>query len=112
MSARPDRAAELWRSMFSDEGGVGTVSSRVRRARSSRGAFRIGAGAAFLTARLGAAARAFGARLAGRFASRDAAARFLFAPAVFARRARTAPDRPADPADPADRRPALRLAIV
>jgi len=40
-SARPDRAAELWRFMLRDDGGVGTVSSSVRRARSSRGDFRL-----------------------------------------------------------------------
>src|SRR5205823_4924939 len=36
-SARPVRAAEPRRSILSEEGGVGTVSSSVRRARSSRG---------------------------------------------------------------------------
>src|SRR5262245_41206023 len=36
-SARPVRAADPRRSMSSDDGGVGTVSSSVRRARSSRG---------------------------------------------------------------------------
>src|SRR5260370_3095806 len=36
-SARPVRAADPWRSMFSEDGGVGTVSSSVGRTRSSRG---------------------------------------------------------------------------
>src|SRR6188472_177194 len=39
ISARPLRAAEPRRFMFSDDGGVGTISSRVRRARSSCGGF-------------------------------------------------------------------------
>jgi hypothetical protein len=40
ISARPVRAADPWRSMFSEDGGVGTVSSTsVRRIRSRRGAF-------------------------------------------------------------------------
>src|SRR4051812_20479476 len=37
ISARPVRTADPRRSILSEEGGVGTVSSRVRRARSSRG---------------------------------------------------------------------------
>src|SRR5262252_8890309 len=62
ISARPLRAAEPRRSMLSDEGGVGTMSSRVRRARSSCGRFTVvgGAAAADLGARV-AFARGAGA---------------------------------------------------
>src|SRR5262245_65454238 len=93
-SARPERAAELWRSRLREEGGVGTdSSSSVRRTRSSRGAFRGGA-AAFFARRAGAAVRFARALRVGRFAERDAADRFLGFAADFARRVRDRPRRP------------------
>jgi len=75
--------------MFSEDGGVGTMSSNVRRSRFKRGVFAgMAAARAFGVARFRAAAfaRAFGraADLADRFAGRrDAAfftARFVFFP--------------------------------
>jgi hypothetical protein len=73
ISARPERTAEPWRFMSSDEGGVGTTSSSVRRSRASRaGVVRTAAGVAF---------RAFGFRVFGfgdwRFRARVDAAAFF-----------------------------------
>src|SRR5947209_20471387 len=60
ISARPVRAADPCRFMFSDEGGVGTTSSsRTRRARSRRATRATGLAA------FGAARRDFGAERAG-----------------------------------------------
>src|SRR4051794_5748392 len=74
-SARPVRAAEPWRFMLSDEGGVGTMSSsRVRRARLRRGTLAAGAAARRL-ARGGLALRPGLAEVGARFARFPAFAR-------------------------------------
>src|SRR4051812_27189676 len=98
ISARPERAADGRRFMFSEEGGVGTCSSSLRLARSSSGsrrAFRDGFFAAFLAGfavGLAVAARRAVARLApffpaarcrlGRLTDRSGLLFFLGLPAM------------------------------
>src|SRR5262245_6660920 len=77
ISARPVRAAEPWRSMLSDDGGVGTMSSfNVRRTRSSRGCL-AGTGEAGAALRRDAGFAAFaGRRGFDAFFARATAGRF------------------------------------
>src|SRR5215212_1756062 len=65
ISARPVRTADPWRSMSSDEGGVGIVSSSVGRARSARGRLPAAAVVARFGFRAGVLGAGFGAAFLG-----------------------------------------------